>query len=52
MGKGEQSPGSILDSKAYGFYQQYLLPIEKVVAAVAPGLLAFRTVMLARLINS
>jgi len=52
IGKGEQSPGSILDSKAYGFYQQYLLPIEKVVAAVAPGLLAFRTVMLARLINS
>ena len=52
MGKGEQSPGSILDSKAYGFYQQYLLPIEKAVTAVAPGLLAFRTVMLARLINS
>ena len=35
MGKGEQSPGSILDSKAYGFYQQYLLPIEKAVTAVA-----------------
>jgi len=52
IGKGEQSPGSILDSKAYGFYQQYLLPIEIAVTAVAPGLLAFRTVMLARLINS
>lgn len=52
MGKGEQSPGSILDSKAYGFYQQYLLPIEKAVTSIAPGLLAFRTVMLARLINS
>ena len=52
MRNGEQSPSSILESKSYGFYQQYLLPIEKAVTAIAPGLLAFRTVMLARLINS
>jgi 2-polyprenyl-3-methyl-5-hydroxy-6-metoxy-1,4-benzoquinol methylase len=47
-----QSPGSILESKAYGFYMRYLMPIEKTVTSIAPGLLAFRTVILARPISS
>jgi len=44
----EHSPGSILESRAYAFYTRYLMPIESAITAVAPGLLAFRTVILAR----
>jgi SAM-dependent methyltransferase len=49
---GDPSPGSILESKTYGFYRRYLMPIEKAATAIAPGLLAFRTVILARPVNS
>ncbi len=44
----EHSPGSILESKTYAFYTRYLMPIENAITAVAPGLLAFRTVIVAR----
>jgi 2-polyprenyl-3-methyl-5-hydroxy-6-metoxy-1,4-benzoquinol methylase len=52
MQNGEQSPGAILDSKPYIFYRLYLMPIERTFAAIAPGLLGFRTVMLARVTSS
>lgn len=42
-------PGAILESPAYVFYSHYVLPIEHVVCGIAPGLLAFRVVILARL---
>lgn len=42
-------PGAILESPAYRFYSQYVLPIEHLVCGIAPGLLAFRVVILARL---
>jgi 2-polyprenyl-3-methyl-5-hydroxy-6-metoxy-1,4-benzoquinol methylase len=41
--------GAILESPAYRFYSHYVLPIEHMVCGIAPGLLAFRVVMLARL---
>jgi 2-polyprenyl-3-methyl-5-hydroxy-6-metoxy-1,4-benzoquinol methylase len=41
------SPGAIVDSPAYRFYSRYLMPVEHLIAGIAPGLLAFRTVMLA-----
>ena len=41
--------GAILESPAYRFYSHYVLPIEHLVCGIAPGLLAFRVVMLARL---
>jgi 2-polyprenyl-3-methyl-5-hydroxy-6-metoxy-1,4-benzoquinol methylase len=40
---------AILESPAYRFYLRYVLPIEHLVCSVAPGLLAFRVVILARL---
>jgi 2-polyprenyl-3-methyl-5-hydroxy-6-metoxy-1,4-benzoquinol methylase len=40
---------AILESPAYRFYLRYVLPVEHLVCGVAPGLLAFRVVILARL---
>jgi SAM-dependent methyltransferase len=48
MRNREQSPGLIIESEAYGFYRQWLMPIERTVTAIAPNLFAFRTVILAR----
>jgi 2-polyprenyl-3-methyl-5-hydroxy-6-metoxy-1,4-benzoquinol methylase len=41
--------GAILESPAYRFYLRFVLPVEHLVCGVAPGLLAFRVVILARL---
>ena len=40
---------AILESPAYRFYLRYVLPVEHLVCGIAPGLLAFRVVILARL---
>jgi 2-polyprenyl-3-methyl-5-hydroxy-6-metoxy-1,4-benzoquinol methylase len=40
---------AILESPAYRFYSRYVLPVEHLVCGIAPGLLAFRVVILARL---
>jgi 2-polyprenyl-3-methyl-5-hydroxy-6-metoxy-1,4-benzoquinol methylase len=42
-------PDAILESPAYRFYYRYVLPAERLVCGVAPRLLAFRVVILARL---
>ncbi|HVB79048.1 MAG TPA: methyltransferase domain-containing protein [Candidatus Binataceae bacterium] len=41
-------PRAILDSPVYRFYARYLLPVEHRFCGLAPGLLAFRAVILAR----
>lgn len=45
----EGEPASILESRAYRFYSRYLAPAEHFVSGFAPGLLAFRAVIEARL---
>ena len=40
---------AILESPAYRLYLRYVLPVEHLVCGIAPGLLAFRVVILARL---
>jgi 2-polyprenyl-3-methyl-5-hydroxy-6-metoxy-1,4-benzoquinol methylase len=42
-------PSAIIESPAYRFYVRYILPAEHLVCGIAPGLLAFRVVILARL---
>ena len=41
-------PGAMLESPFYKFYERYVMPIEHALAGIAPGLLAFRVVQLAR----
>lgn len=45
-------PEAILESPLYRFYSRYVLPAENVVCSIAPRLLAFRVVILARLNDS
>jgi len=48
----EAAPGALLESPSYRFYTRYILPAEHLVCGIAPGLLAFRAVILARLNDS
>ncbi len=48
----EAAPGALLESPSYRFYSRYILPAEHLVCGIAPGLLAFRAVILARLNDS
>jgi 2-polyprenyl-3-methyl-5-hydroxy-6-metoxy-1,4-benzoquinol methylase len=48
----EAAPGTLLESPSYRFYSRYILPAEHRVCGIAPGLLAFRVVLLARLNDS
>ena len=45
----EAAPDTLLESPSYRFYSRYILPAEHRVCGIAPGLLAFRAVILARL---
>jgi SAM-dependent methyltransferase len=45
------APGAILESRAYRLYSRYILPAERLICGIAPGLLAFRVVIIARLTN-
>ena len=49
IGSGGGDPSAILESRPYRLYTRYALPVEHVVCALAPGLLAFRMVICARL---
>jgi SAM-dependent methyltransferase len=44
----KNGPGAIVDSPTYRFYSRCLMPLEHLIAGIAPGLLAFRSVMHAR----
>jgi len=44
-----QEPAVILDSSLYKAYSRYFLPIEHFICGIAPGLLAFRIVILAQI---
>ena len=48
----EAAPGALLESSSYRFYSRYILPAEHLVCGIAPRLLAFRVVILARLNDS
>jgi 2-polyprenyl-3-methyl-5-hydroxy-6-metoxy-1,4-benzoquinol methylase len=48
----EAAPGTLLESPSYRFYSRYILPAEHLVCGIAPGLFAFRIVILARLNDS
>jgi 2-polyprenyl-3-methyl-5-hydroxy-6-metoxy-1,4-benzoquinol methylase len=48
----EAAPDTLLESPSYRFYSRYILPAEHLVCGIAPGLLAFRVVILARLNDS
>jgi 2-polyprenyl-3-methyl-5-hydroxy-6-metoxy-1,4-benzoquinol methylase len=48
----EAAPDALLESPSYRFYSRYILPAEHLVCGIAPGLLAFRAVILARLNDS
>jgi SAM-dependent methyltransferase len=50
--RGNDDPGVLLDSPAYRWYQHYVMPAEHALAGLAPGLLAFRVVQLARPTNA
>ena len=45
-------PDAILKSPVYRFYSRYILPAERLICSVAPRLLAFRVIILARLSDS
>jgi 2-polyprenyl-3-methyl-5-hydroxy-6-metoxy-1,4-benzoquinol methylase len=45
----KENPSAIVDSSAYRFYARRIMPIEILICRLAPGLLAFRVVILARL---
>ena len=49
---GHLGPDAILQSKVYHFYSKYVLPMEYWMCWIAPGLFAFRAVILARLNDS
>jgi SAM-dependent methyltransferase len=50
IGRGSGGdPSAILESRPYRLYARYAMPVEHAVCALAPGLLAFRMVMSARL---
>ena len=48
----EAAPGTLLESPSYRFYSRFILPAEHLVCGIAPGLLAFRVVILARFNDS
>lgn len=49
FGGGDADPSAILESRPYRLYSRYVMPLEHGVCALAPGLLAFRMVVAARL---
>src|ERR1700732_2211618 len=46
------APGALLEPPSYRFYWGYIWPAEPLVCGIAPGSLAFRAVLLARLNDS
>jgi 2-polyprenyl-3-methyl-5-hydroxy-6-metoxy-1,4-benzoquinol methylase len=44
----KENPSSIVDSPAYRLYTRRIMPLETLICRLAPGLLAFRVVILAR----
>jgi 2-polyprenyl-3-methyl-5-hydroxy-6-metoxy-1,4-benzoquinol methylase len=44
---GPTDPNVLLDSRPYQLYMKWVYPVERVVAAVWPGLLAFRIILVA-----
>lgn len=44
-----EDPGAILESPVYHRYARYVLPVERMICALRPSLLAIRVVLLARL---
>jgi 2-polyprenyl-3-methyl-5-hydroxy-6-metoxy-1,4-benzoquinol methylase len=45
---GQGDPSSILESKPYRLYMKAVLPVERAIARVAPGVLAFQMIFEAR----
>ena len=46
--QNKENPSAIVDSPAYRLYTRRIMPVETLICRLAPGLLAFRVVILAR----